>query len=66
MKPKWVEDKYENVWRFPGPEGSKPLYTADQLREAQVEALREAASRAFCNADRYMLCGMASELEKQG
>ena len=40
------------------------LYTADQLKQAKVEVLREAASKTFCNYDRYILYGTATEIEK--
>ena len=47
---------------------SEPLYTADQLREAKVEALREAAEwfdeRVFDYPEEE-LRRMADELEKQ-
>ncbi len=50
-------------------QGGTPLYTADQLREAQVKVLREAAD-AFAKAPTdyppYWLRRMADELEKQG
>ncbi len=45
-----------------------PLYTADQLRQAKVEVLREAAENAPSawveSVDKYLL-RMADELEKQ-
>jgi hypothetical protein len=42
-----------------------PLYTADQLRQAKVEVLREAARRIEY-ADRATLYAMADEIERAG
>lgn len=41
-----------------------PLYTANQLCQAKVEVLREAANRAYNEEDVAMINGMADELEK--
>jgi len=48
-------------------QGGTPLYTADQLREAQVKVLREAADNIEADgvaAFRRELRRMADELEK--
>lgn len=56
-----IEDgTYPETW-----EKGSELYTADQLKAAKIEVLREAASKTFCNDARYMLLGMADELERK-
>jgi hypothetical protein len=40
-----------------------PFYTADQLREAQVKVLREAADR-LCGVHRDEIRSMADEIER--
>lgn len=39
------------------------VFTADQLRAAKIEVLREAAAKALCSDDKHMLLRMADELE---
>lgn len=50
-------------------QGGTPLYTADQLREAQVKVLREAAKEAALDGGTAYVAAwlrrMADELEKQ-
>ena len=50
-------------------QGGTPLYTADQLREAQVKVLREAAKEAALDGGTAYVAAwlrrMADEMEKQ-